>query len=466
MRNGKVSGVHRTKRCTRPFSHTPGWLTIGRGSEQLMTCQLAKMLTIRLTMSINQMKKNWKMSLPLRKRVACEGCHTIAVFRTRADWTSSREVERHNQEENPDHTFSVAPCEGNKPVPLLSEESLEELCHPHLFPLGRGGFNQERNQRLTLKRYVNQRLLNLDGRFAKDINYILGMQFATDHALVRSSARIALRQASQSQFKGGMTAGALRANRAVANMIKKDAAYRFLQQVRGSPPYWQKMFYELLAMVKGLGISTFFFTLSSADLQWPEVLQTIAAQYGEKYTCEEVKELPWKKRTELLRMNPVTAARMFQHRVEAFMTVFLKHKAKPMGEVTDFVHRVEFQARGSPHIHGMLWIKGAPKLGIQSDEEVIQFIDKYISCCLPDDDEELLELVRMLQTHSHSATCRRGDKCRFNFPKPPSNCTMLTSEPEGEHAKEELAHAVETLAAVREVLRKADEASLAGRHAW
>ena len=55
--------------------------------------------------------------------------------------------------------------------------------------------------------------------------------------------------------------------------------------IRGSPPYYQGTFYDLLAM---LGTPTWFFTLSAADLKWPDMIQTIAKQYGVHYTDEEV----------------------------------------------------------------------------------------------------------------------------------------------------------------------------------
>ena len=35
------------------------------------------------------------------------------------------------------------------------------------------------------------------------------------------------------------------------------------------------------------------------------------------------------------------------------------------------------------------------------------FIDKYISCSLPDNDQALRDLVEGLQIHRHSPTCRR-----------------------------------------------------------
>ena len=40
----------------------------------------------------------------------------------------------------------------------------------------------------------------------------------------------------------------------------------------GTPPYWKKFMREVIAMVKQLGIPTWFMTLSRAHLRWPELL--------------------------------------------------------------------------------------------------------------------------------------------------------------------------------------------------
>ena len=36
--------------------------------------------------------------------------------------------------------------------------------------------------------------------------------------------------------------------------------------IKGTPAYWKKFLYEVLAMVKQLGLPTFFMTLSCANL--------------------------------------------------------------------------------------------------------------------------------------------------------------------------------------------------------
>ena len=62
--------------------------------------------------------------------------------------------------------------------------------------------------------------------------------------------------------------------------------------------------------------------------------------------------------------------------------------------------RIEFQARGSPHAHTILWIKDALKLGIDSDEDVCSFIDQYISCSTPEV-ADLAQLVSKAQALSY-----------------------------------------------------------------
>ena len=120
-------------------------------------------------------------------------------------------------------------------------------------------------------------------------------------------------------------------------------------------------------MIRQLGTPTWFFTLSAADLKWPDMIQTIAKQYGVHYN-EQIEALSYEKKSNWLRSNPVTAATFFKD--------FLKSTANPLGEIVDYGIRIEFQARGSPHAHCVMWIKDAPKYGVDSDEEVCAFIDQ------------------------------------------------------------------------------------------
>ena len=51
---------------------------------------------------------------------------------------------------------------------------------------------------------------------------------------------------------------------------------------------------------------------------------------------------------------------MFHKRLESFFTDFLLNEAHPLGEICEHVEKIEFQARGFPHAHCLIWVKNAP----------------------------------------------------------------------------------------------------------
>ena len=78
--------------------------------------------------------------------------------------------------------------------------------------------------------------------------------------------------------------------------------------------------------------------------------------------------MSWEERCHWIRRNPVTAARQFDYRVQLFVRYILGSGV--IGEIYDYLYRVEFQKRGSPHIHMVIWIKDAPKYASDSDREI------------------------------------------------------------------------------------------------
>ena len=110
----------------------------------------------------------------------------------------------------------------------------------------------------------------------------------------------------------------------------------------------------------------------------------------------------------------------------------MKSPIDPLGKVEEYFYRVEFQKRGSPHLHCLIWIKDAPIFdkAKQNHDEVTAFVDKYMTCSkllpiqgMKESDRD--ELIKR-QCHRHSRTCPKKDKvCRFNYPKPPFDKTTL-----------------------------------------
>ena len=101
----------------------------------------------------------------------------------------------------------------------------------------------------------------------------------------------------------------------------------------------------------------------------------------------------------------------------------------PIGEILNYDDKREFQQKGPEHMHVGIHIKDAPRIDEDDDAKVIAFIDKYITCSIPDEKEypELNRLVKKVQIHRHTMTCKKkkGVRCRFNAPWPPSEETQI-----------------------------------------
>ena len=343
----------------------------------------------------------------------------------------------------------LAPGEGQMPLYIFTDEHFESMSNPDKFPYGKGCFSDKRPCRLTYKKYFNQRLLNVDSRFASDTDYLFTAQYIVEAKQILDDCNHFIWR----QKPGTLTAGQAKDQAFVSQCLRKDKAYRFMKNVRGSPPYYRRTFYEMLAMIRQLGTPTWFFTLSAADLKWPDIIQTIARQYGDAYTDEQVAALSFEEKSSWIRRNPVTAARHFQYRLNTFFSEFLKSPANPLGEIVDHAVRIEFQNRGSPHAHRVLWVKNAPKYDENPTAEVCAFIDKYISVSIPDNGE-LKDLVLQLQQHRHSSYCKRHNTCRFKFPHPPSDQTLIAEAEGAEDPTECLA--IILLKKVRKVLAEGD----------
>ena len=319
--------------------------------------------------------------------------------------------------------FSIAPGEGQTPKGILEDDDFESLAFPHLFPLAENTLSIARTVKLTAKKYFIQRILDCDGRFSKNIDYMLAAQYSTEQKSVQDSITVMMRQSC-----GKVSARVVKQTASMASLVRNDHAFRVLNKIRGSPPYWSQLQHDVMALIRQQGKATFFVTLSCADLKWPDVIQIIARQYGYNYTEDDIKNMSFEDKSNWLRRNPVTAARHFHYRVQSFFQNFIITPSQPIGEVVDHVIRIEFQARGSPHAHIMLWIKDAPEIGVQSDETVTAFIDRYQTAALCEEDEEdgeINNLVNTVQRHNHSSYCRKNGTCRFQFPKAPSDKTII-----------------------------------------
>ena len=369
------------------------------------------------------------------------------------------------QPEDSGGIFSLAPGEGSIPVSVLHDDKMEVLAFPNLFPTAEFAFDSvhDRKTRLHLRRYLDQRLLHFSGRFALNTDFLFAIQFRTTVEQVVGQQGIALCMKKGKTFDGqNLNAGMLKNKEIFQSMMYEGHAYKFLTQVRGSPAFWQRNMFDTLAMVRSCGVPTFFLTLSAAEFHWVEMIQALASQYGDEVSEEDVKKMNWDTKSKYLRSNPVIAVKLFEYRVQALFDTFLKSDAHPIGFVEDYIIKTEFQARGSPHAHCLLWIKNAPKLKVDSSEKVVEFIQQHVTAKIPDDDPDFADLVSKRQSHKHSAYCRRRNGCRFGFPKPLSFETLVTKNVgDSDKSQSKMSEAKRILKKVYDLMEEKEDLSLA-----
>ena len=177
----------------------------------------------------------------------------------------------------------------------------------------------------------------------------------------------------------------------------------------------EQFLYDVLAMVKQLGIPTYFLTLSCSDLRWEQLPNFINKLNNLGLSGKELKNLSYQEKCNLLNTNLVLVARHFQYKVELFFKEIIIDG--PLGKRRYYALRIRFQERRSPQFHLFIWIHIAPN--IQNEAAYIKFIEQTINAQLPDalNDSKLFELVKTYQVYAHSKTCWKYSKneCRFSY---------------------------------------------------
>ena len=89
--------------------------------------------------------------------------------------------------------YQCAPGENNIPKYILLDNDFEVLAFPDLFPYGGSGYHREqRKVQLPIRKYFQWHLLNVDGRFAQNIEYIFCAQYIADIKHIESDSTLAI----------------------------------------------------------------------------------------------------------------------------------------------------------------------------------------------------------------------------------------------------------------------------------
>ena len=118
---------------------------------------------------------------------------------------------------------------------------------------------------------------------------------------------------------------------------------------------------------------------------------------------------------QLLARNVVDVTTHFSNRMKVLYKSFKNTGILSNYKTVDHFFRIEFQQRGSPHVHSLLWLeddngKPPPKYdsSLELEDDCVQFIDSVICGQLPDESDDHYEQVKFFQTHSHTSPVERN----------------------------------------------------------
>jgi hypothetical protein len=411
-----------------------------------MAAAVAAPLPLReRTLLVNQVKPNgsftryWRVSLPrIRRAMACleQLCPALYAGQYAGALAALEELAQQDDEidsrEANDVSLPVAESvvfaeleSGTvdlRTLPKLignplrnTNDHVEELSFPDLFPRGRGGFGEPRPVALPLRDYGRSQLLMKSSKFQQNPSWLFRMLVLLYRHDMFGQISYIQRHLTprhpnvEFEFDRSVTVGdVLRAARGdtipEAQLLQKY--YRVIgRRLRGSSAYWASAKCKLEAQLATLGPPTMFITLGSNDLHWLEFFQLVDPQRFK--TDQDVSKLSDAERHEIVEKHCVLAAEHFKRRLRALIVFLKSTKAIGGRRVMDFFYRIEYQLRGAPHAHGLVWLEDVPDM-TASEPEYLQWLDSAISCKIPDKehDPSLHRLVQRYQIHRHTFTCK------------------------------------------------------------
>jgi hypothetical protein len=174
----------------------------------------------------------------------------------------------------------------------------------------------------------------------------------------------------------------------------------------GSTRNMQQHLQDALAINRYYGGGDLFITMT-ANPEWPEIKAALLHK------------------DQIAPNRPDLIVRVFHAKLKSLIGD-IKYGA--LGDWAAHLYTIEFQKRGLPHAHIILFLKPHAKLRTSED------IDRLMSSEFPTENNELLELIQKLMVHTPcgeenpTAPCMRNGFCSKGFPKPFREETSVTED--------------------------------------
>lgn len=164
-----------------------------------------------------------------------------------------------------------------------------------------------------------------------------------------------------------------------------------------------------MAICSKVGFPDLFITFT-CNPKWPEILRLLGPLHQRAHD------------------RPDIVSRIFKMKFDQLMVDLTKKGI--LGKVLAYMYTIEFQKRGLPHAHILLFLHPSNKYPAPDD------IDKIISAEIPDPmkEPELYDLVKAHVIHgpcglaNQSSPCMRDGKCSKYYPKNFQASTIVDQE--------------------------------------
>ena len=337
------------------------------------------------------------------------------------------------------------PAMSSTPIDEFNTSSFIPASFPTLFPYGKPCIKQDRPLKLTPKAFFKKLIRHKDGRFARHPSFRFFALNMIQRWEAVTQGNVFVRKNELTDMTIADIKERIRTDQSFLKRVMSYAA-----TIPGTDSYWFKKSSELRTMIDQIGMPTIFFTLSFADLQDPDIRRILVEETGDSEYSQ----------ARLVNENPLIVNWYFSEKVK----LFFEEVVSQIYEVSDSWSRFEWQHRGSPNMHGLLWLNGAPDTSFldsrdPTEEEktaIVSHFDQIVTANNPNCDampaevhpsskritevtdftRDGAELVNRVQRHIHNRlSCirkKRGSNvefCRFNFPQDVRDEPALLSDP-------------------------------------